>query len=143
MKNWSLINIKPVIDCKTIVSFFSQNRFSLHERWTLPLSSFVREGIWVAREDVGLCLFYSLYVKERKLFTKKIAQTILRNYLLSKHLQLNYASCLTSLTSKKIIKLTAEIYFHSSHVIPLNETISNYFVNWLLPILFANAIVST
>ena len=26
--------------------------------------------------------------------------------------------------------------FYSSHVIPLNETISNYFVNWLLPSLF-------
>ena len=29
--------------------------------------------------------------------------------------------------------------FYSSHVIPLKETISNYFVNWLLPSLFANA----
>ena len=28
--------------------------------------------------------------------------------------------------------------FYSSHVIPLNETISNYFINWLLPSLFAN-----
>ena len=27
--------------------------------------------------------------------------------------------------------------FYSSHVIPLNETISNYFVNLLLPSLFA------
>ena len=29
--------------------------------------------------------------------------------------------------------------FYSSHVIPLNEIISNYFVNWLLPSLFVNA----
>ena len=32
--------------------------------------------------------------------------------------------------------------FYSSHVIPPNETISNYFVNWLLPSLFANAKVT-
>ena len=34
MKNWSLINIKPAIECKTIVSSFSQNRFSLHEMYS-------------------------------------------------------------------------------------------------------------
>ena len=32
--------------------------------------------------------------------------------------------------------------FYSSHVIPLDETISNYFVNWLLPSLLANAKVT-
>ena len=32
--------------------------------------------------------------------------------------------------------------FYSSYVISLNETIFNYFVNWLLPGLFANAKVT-
>ena len=38
---------------------------------------------------------------------------------------------------------TAEIYFYSCHVIPLNKTVSNYFVNKLLPILFPDANVPT
>ena len=33
--------------------------------------------------------------------------------------------------------------FYLSHVILLNETISNHFVNWLLPSLFANAKVAS
>ena len=56
------------------------------------------------------------YVKERKLFTRKFAQTILGNHLGIYFLPKNYQ--------------TAEIYFYSYHVIPLNKTISiNSFVN--------------
>ena len=56
------------------------------------------------------------YVKERKLFTTKFAQTILGNHLGIYFLPKNYQ--------------TAEIYFYSYHVIPLNKTISiNSFVN--------------
>ena len=34
-----------------------------------------------ARQGVGLRAFYDSYVKERKLLTRKFAQTILRNHL--------------------------------------------------------------
>ena len=41
---------------------------------------------------------------------------------------------------------TAEIYFYSYHVIPLNKTISNYFVNYTVHVassnFFPDAIVS-
>ena len=56
------------------------------------------------------------YVKEPKLFTRNFAQTILGTHLGIYFLPKNYQ--------------TAEIYFYSYHVIPLNKTVSiNYFVN--------------
>ena len=88
-----------------------------------------------AREDVGLWPFYNSYVIKRKLFTTKFSQTILRNHLgFIQHLQLNYVSCKVKVDSLTFINFqenyqTAEIYFHSSHVTPLNKTVSNYCVN--------------
>ena len=79
--------------------------------WTLPLLQFDHERMQLVYEF---------------LFLKKI----LRNHLFSEHMQWNYASFnvkikrLTSISSNKIIKLPK--YFrcgHSSHVIPLIETI--------------------
>ena len=67
---------------------------------------------------------------------------------LLQHLPLNYASCNVKVDSPTFINFqenyqTAEIYFYSYHVIPLNKTPSNHCFNKLLPLLFPNATVST
>ena len=71
---------------------------------------------------------------------------ILRNHSGLQRLLLNYASCNVKDESLTFIYFqqnyqTADIYFYSYHVIPLNKTVSNFFVKQLLPILFPNAIV--
>ena len=47
--------------------------------------SYVREFdhsiIQFAREDVGLCSFYDSYLKQLKLFSRKLPKTILKNHL--------------------------------------------------------------
>ena len=85
------------------------------------------------------------YFAPFKIFTWKnacclrdyFAQTILLNYLffLTSTIKLCIIHYFT--TNRSIVCWNTD--FYSSHVIPLNETISNYFVNWLLPSLFANA----
>ena len=74
--------------------------------------------------------------RKRKLFTTKFSQTILREISSAslQRLQLNYASFNVKVDSLTFINFqenyqTAEIYFYSYHVIPLNKTICNYFVN--------------
>ena len=63
-----------------------------------------------ALEDVGLWPFYNSYVKKTQIVYYKISQTILRTHL-------------------GFITTSAEIYFCSYHVTPLNKTVSNYCVN--------------
>ena len=61
----------------------------------------------------------------------KIFSTILRNHRgFIKHLQLNYVSCNVKVDTLTFINFqenyqTAEIYFCSYHVTPLNKTVSN------------------
>ena len=89
----------------------------------------------VAHEDVGLWPFYKSYVKKRQLFTTKFSQRFQEITSSSlQHLQLNYVSCNLKVDSLTFIKFqencqTAEIYFCSYHVTPLNKTVSNYCVN--------------
>ena len=69
--------------------------------------------------------------KKGKLFTRKFAQNDFKNAL--QYLHLNYASCNVKFDSLTFIYFqenyqTAKIYFYLYHVIPLDETISNYFV---------------
>ena len=78
--------------------------------WSLPLSQFEQKN--------ATCL------------QVHFDQPILRNHLFSEHMWWNYASCnvksnrLTSIFSNKIIKLPKFfICGHSSHVIPITETI--------------------
>ena len=75
-------------------------------------------------------------LKKRKLSTKKnfFKRVILRNRLGFITTSANYASCNVMADSLTFINFqenyqTAEIYFYSYHVIPLNKTISNYCVN--------------
>ena len=67
------------------------------------------------------------------------AQTILTNHLLFPAL---IKLCIIHYFTPTRIIVFWNTDLYSSHVIPLNETISNYFVNWLLPSLFANAKVT-
>ena len=74
-------------------------------------------------------------LKKRKLFTTKFSQRFEEITLASlQHLQLNYVSCNVKVDSLTIINFqenyqTAEIYFCSYHVAPLNKAVPIYCVN--------------
>ena len=77
---------------------------------------------------------WTLSLLQFELSTRKIAQTILRKHLGFTTSTINHASCNVKVDSLTFIYFpenyqTAEIYFYSYHVIPLNNTISSYFVN--------------
>ena len=91
----------------------------------------------------GLCPFYNWFAKWRILFTRLICSNDFNKSppFLKSAIKLCIIQCwdwypniLILLPTKLSNCRNAD--FYSSHVIPLNETISNYFVNWLLPSLF-------
>ena len=89
-----------------------------------------------AHEDVGLCLFHGSNKRMQLVYKFILINKILTNHLFSEHMWWNYASCnvksnrLTSICSNKIIKLPKFfICGHSSHVIPITETIPIYLMH--------------
>ena len=93
---------------------------------TLPLSWFVHA--------------HNLHVKKSKLFTRKFSQPILKNqlgFITTSAIKLCFKQrqgwySLTFINFQENYQ-TAEIYFHSYHVIPFYQTICYHFVNQLLP----------
>ena len=81
-----------------------------------------------------------MYVKERILFTRLLCSNDFNKLAL--FLTSAKKLCIIDyLTSNRMV-VCWNTDFYSSYVISLNKTISNYFVNGLLPRLFANAKVA-
>ena len=91
----------------------------------------------------GLCPFYNWFAKWRISFTRLICSNDFNKSppFLTSAIKLCITQCWDWYPNIVILLPTKlsncrNADFYSSHVNPLNETISNYFVNWLLPSLF-------